>query len=69
MINVLFTESFINDPFNFDKFVDFGFHWIVLGRLGEDSVLVESFGPDAETLFLQARQIHIVACGTSYHAG
>ncbi|MCL7941475.1 glutamine--fructose-6-phosphate transaminase (isomerizing) [Halomonas sp. ATCH28] len=39
------------------------------GRLGERSVLVESFGPEAEALFRQARQIHIVACGTSYHAG
>ncbi|WFM71371.1 glutamine--fructose-6-phosphate transaminase (isomerizing) [Halomonas sp. CKK8] len=39
------------------------------GRLGERSVLVESFGPEAEALFRQVRQIHIVACGTSYHAG
>ncbi|SEL26790.1 glutamine--fructose-6-phosphate transaminase (isomerizing) [Halomonas daqiaonensis] len=39
------------------------------GRLGERSALVESFGPEAETLFRQVRQIHIVACGTSYHAG
>ncbi|WP_416138615.1 glutamine--fructose-6-phosphate transaminase (isomerizing) [Halomonas sp. HK25] len=39
------------------------------GRLGERSVLVESFGPDAEALFAHVRQIHIVACGTSYHAG
>ncbi|MFO8047123.1 MAG: glutamine--fructose-6-phosphate transaminase (isomerizing) [Halomonas sp.] len=39
------------------------------GRLGERSVLVESFGPDAEELFGRVRQIHIVACGTSYHAG
>ncbi|USZ49907.1 glutamine--fructose-6-phosphate transaminase (isomerizing) [Halomonas sp. DN3] len=39
------------------------------GRLGDRSVLVESFGPDAERLFQQVRQIHIVACGTSYHAG
>nr|WP_298249547.1 glutamine--fructose-6-phosphate transaminase (isomerizing) [uncultured Halomonas sp.] len=39
------------------------------GRLGEHSALVESFGPEAEALFAQARQIHIVACGTSYHAG
>ncbi|WP_404295061.1 glutamine--fructose-6-phosphate transaminase (isomerizing) [Halomonas sp.] len=39
------------------------------GRLGERSVLVESFGPDAEALFARVRQIHIVACGTSYHAG
>ncbi|MDY7116159.1 glutamine--fructose-6-phosphate transaminase (isomerizing) [Halomonas sp. SSL-5] len=39
------------------------------GRLGDRSALVESFGPEAEALFRQARQIHIVACGTSYHAG
>jgi glutamine---fructose-6-phosphate transaminase (isomerizing) len=39
------------------------------GRLGERSVLVESFGPDAEALFGRVRQVHIVACGTSYHAG
>ncbi|QTF92822.1 glutamine--fructose-6-phosphate transaminase (isomerizing), partial [Halomonas sp. BM-2019] len=39
------------------------------GRLGERSVLVESFGPDAEALFERVRQVHIVACGTSYHAG
>ncbi|MGM0535291.1 MAG: glutamine--fructose-6-phosphate transaminase (isomerizing) [Pseudomonadota bacterium] len=39
------------------------------GRLGERSALVESFGPEAESLFQQVRQIHIVACGTSYHAG
>ena len=39
------------------------------GRLGERSALVESFGPDAEALFARVRQIHIIACGTSYHAG
>ncbi|RTR05680.1 glutamine--fructose-6-phosphate transaminase (isomerizing) [Halomonas nitroreducens] len=39
------------------------------GRLGDRSVLVESFGPRAETLFAGVRQIHLVACGTSYHAG
>ncbi|ERS86519.1 glutamine--fructose-6-phosphate transaminase (isomerizing) [Halomonas sp. PBN3] len=39
------------------------------GRLGERSALVESFGPDAEALFSRVRQVHIVACGTSYHAG
>ncbi|XKE45516.1 glutamine--fructose-6-phosphate transaminase (isomerizing) [Halomonas organivorans] len=39
------------------------------GRLGERSVLVESFGPDAEALFARVKQIHLVACGTSYHAG
>ena len=39
------------------------------GRLGDKSVLVESFGPGAEALFARVQQIHIVACGTSYHAG
>ncbi|WP_372612529.1 glutamine--fructose-6-phosphate transaminase (isomerizing) [Halomonas sp.] len=39
------------------------------GRLGDRKVLVESFGPDAEALFGKVKQIHIVACGTSYHAG
>ncbi|WP_104203111.1 glutamine--fructose-6-phosphate transaminase (isomerizing) [Billgrantia saliphila] len=39
------------------------------GRLGERSVPAETFGPDAEALFERAKQIHIVACGTSFHAG
>ncbi|MGO2242909.1 MAG: glutamine--fructose-6-phosphate transaminase (isomerizing) [Halomonas sp.] len=39
------------------------------GRLSDQSVLVESFGPDAQALFKQTRQVHIIACGTSYHAG
>ncbi|GGX83383.1 glutamine--fructose-6-phosphate aminotransferase [isomerizing] [Litchfieldella qijiaojingensis] len=39
------------------------------GRLSEHGVLVKSFGTDAEALFSRAKQIHIVACGTSYHAG
>ncbi|MCC5882842.1 MAG: glutamine--fructose-6-phosphate transaminase (isomerizing), partial [Halomonas sp.] len=39
------------------------------GRLGERSVPVECFGPDAESLFGRVAQLHIVACGTSYHAG
>ncbi|QEM83699.1 glutamine--fructose-6-phosphate transaminase (isomerizing) [Halomonas binhaiensis] len=39
------------------------------GRLAEHAVLVESFGPSAEGLFQRVRNIHIVACGTSYHAG
>ncbi|HCR98246.1 MULTISPECIES: glutamine--fructose-6-phosphate transaminase (isomerizing) [Halomonas] len=38
------------------------------GRLSADSVLVESFGPDAQALFQKTRQVHIIACGTSYHA-
>ncbi len=39
------------------------------GRLGEHSVLAESFGPDAQALLAKTRQIHLIACGTSYHAG
>jgi glucosamine--fructose-6-phosphate aminotransferase (isomerizing) len=39
------------------------------GRLSDTSVLVESFGPEAAELFARTRQIHIIACGTSYHAG
>ncbi|WP_158775156.1 glutamine--fructose-6-phosphate transaminase (isomerizing) [Cobetia sp. L2A1] len=39
------------------------------GRLNGDHVLVRSFGNQAETLFSQVKQVQIVACGTSYHAG
>ncbi|SDL52708.1 glucosamine--fructose-6-phosphate aminotransferase (isomerizing) [Modicisalibacter muralis] len=39
------------------------------GRLTDRHVLVKSFGIEAEALFKQASQIHIIACGTSYHAG
>ncbi len=39
------------------------------GRLSERAVPVECFGPDAEALFERVKQVHIVACGTSYHAG
>jgi glutamine---fructose-6-phosphate transaminase (isomerizing) len=38
------------------------------GRLGSDRVLVEAFGPQARQLLGATRQIHLVACGTSYHA-
>lgn len=38
-------------------------------RLSDDHVLVESFGPDAPAIFQSTKQIHIIACGTSYHAG
>ncbi|RUR35749.1 glutamine--fructose-6-phosphate transaminase (isomerizing) [Vreelandella populi] len=41
---------------------------VLEGRLSGNSVLIESFGPDAQALFQKARQIHIIACGTSYHA-
>jgi glutamine---fructose-6-phosphate transaminase (isomerizing) len=39
------------------------------GRLGGDHVLVQTFGPQAAELFAKVRNVQIVACGTSYHAG
>ncbi|NBA97041.1 glutamine--fructose-6-phosphate transaminase (isomerizing) [Pseudomonas sp. R5(2019)] len=39
------------------------------GRLGQQQVLVQAFGPQAAELFAKVRNIQIVACGTSYHAG
>lgn len=39
------------------------------GRLGGDQVLVQAFGPQAAELFARVKNVQIVACGTSYHAG
>jgi glucosamine--fructose-6-phosphate aminotransferase (isomerizing) len=39
------------------------------GRITQDQVLVSSFGPNAESIFSSVNRIHIIACGTSYHAG
>ncbi len=39
------------------------------GRITQDQVLVSSFGPTAESVFASINRIHIIACGTSYHAG
>ncbi len=39
------------------------------GRLGSERVLDAAFGPDADAVFDQVRAVHIVACGTSFHAG
>ncbi|UVE17800.1 glutamine--fructose-6-phosphate transaminase (isomerizing) [Pseudomonas sp. LS44] len=39
------------------------------GRLGGNQVLTEAFGPQAAELFGKVRNVQIVACGTSYHAG
>ncbi len=39
------------------------------GRVSDRHVLAEAFGPDAVDVFRQTRNVHIVACGTSYHAG
>jgi len=39
------------------------------GRLGKDNVLEAAFGPGAGKIFDQVKGVHIIACGTSYHAG
>ena len=39
------------------------------GRIASLEVLRASFGARAAVVFDQIKQIHIVACGTSYHAG
>jgi glucosamine--fructose-6-phosphate aminotransferase (isomerizing) len=39
------------------------------GRIGADHVLPNIFGVGADSVLEQVRQVHIIACGTSYHAG
>lgn len=39
------------------------------GRIGKDSIQDAIFGYRAEDIFQQTQGVHIVACGTSYHAG
>ncbi|MBQ0712442.1 MAG: glutamine--fructose-6-phosphate transaminase (isomerizing) [Porticoccus sp.] len=39
------------------------------GRISEKHVLPEAFGAEASKVFPQVKAVHIVACGTSYHAG
>jgi len=39
------------------------------GRIGQDSLREEAFGPEAGKLFDQVKCIQIIACGTSFHAG
>ncbi|HET8764055.1 MAG TPA: glutamine--fructose-6-phosphate transaminase (isomerizing), partial [Rhodanobacter sp.] len=39
------------------------------GRISDGRVLPNIFGIDADTLLRRVRQVHIVACGTSFHAG
>ncbi len=38
-------------------------------RIAGDHVLEAAFGPRAAEILPQIQQVHIVACGTSYHAG
>jgi glucosamine--fructose-6-phosphate aminotransferase (isomerizing) len=39
------------------------------GRIYKGHLMEESFGHEAKMLFDRTRQVQIVACGTSYHAG
>ncbi|MEM1175928.1 MAG: glutamine--fructose-6-phosphate transaminase (isomerizing) [Pseudomonadota bacterium] len=39
------------------------------GRIENSRVVADSLGPQAEELLQKVENIHIVACGTSYHAG
>ena len=39
------------------------------GRVANNRVVPESLGPRAAELLPLVQQVHIVACGTSYHAG
>lgn len=39
------------------------------GRVADGRVLEQSFGPDAKRIFDEVQGVHIIACGTSYHAG
>ncbi len=39
------------------------------GRLVDDRLLEESFGTAAPDIFDGVRSVHIIACGTSFHAG
>ncbi len=39
------------------------------GRIGPHRVLPNVFGVGADTLLEQVKNVHIVACGTSFHAG
>ncbi|WP_416678741.1 glutamine--fructose-6-phosphate transaminase (isomerizing) [Candidatus Pseudothioglobus sp. Uisw_016] len=38
-------------------------------RITKDSVVISAFGHKAETIFKEAKQVQIVACGTSFNAG
>jgi len=38
-------------------------------RITKDSVVIPAFGHGAKEIFQKIRQVQIVACGTSYHAG
>jgi glucosamine--fructose-6-phosphate aminotransferase (isomerizing) len=39
------------------------------GRINKDRLLEQSFGANAADILDQVESVHIIACGTSYHAG
>ena len=39
------------------------------GRVSDDSLLEACFGPHAGEIFDRVKEIRVIACGTSYHAG
>ncbi|MDH5594677.1 MAG: glutamine--fructose-6-phosphate transaminase (isomerizing), partial [Gammaproteobacteria bacterium] len=39
------------------------------GRISNGKVLEAAFGPEAAGIFDKVQGVHIIACGTSYHAG
>jgi glucosamine--fructose-6-phosphate aminotransferase (isomerizing) len=39
------------------------------GRIAAGKILTQIFGVDAEQLLADTRAVHIIACGTSFHAG
>jgi len=39
------------------------------GRIGSNQVIEETFGAGASKIFDKVTGVHIIACGTSYHAG
>ncbi len=41
----------------------------IQGRISNHHLLPESLGPGAQEVLQRSRGVHIVACGTSYHAG
>lgn len=38
------------------------------GRIANDHVLPAIFGPTADAIFPKVKHVHLIACGTSYHA-
>ncbi len=41
----------------------------IAGRLADDHIREAIFGYQADGLFAETRNVHIIACGTSYHSG